>query len=143
MPFTDYLDQALNQEVFGNTAYSVPPTLYVGLSTTTPTQAKGTSPYWNFTEPSGNAYARVTVANNTSNWTASGSQPANGQEQQNAASISFATASGTWGTVTYFGIFDASSNGNLLAFGQLSASQTITTNDTASFGIGALTITID
>ncbi len=144
MPYTDYLDGALNQMVFGDTAYTVPADLYIALSTTTPVQAKGTAtPYWNFTEPSGSAYARVTVANNTTNWVAAASQPATGQEQDNGTAITFPTATGSWGTVTYFGIFDAATAGNLLAFGALTTSQTISSGDTASFAAAALTITLD
>lgn len=143
MPYTDYLDQALNQEVFGDTAYTVPATLYVALSTTAPTQAKGTTtPYWNFTEPSGGAYARVAVTNSTTNWAAATSQPATGQEQQNATAITFPTSTASWGTVTDWGIFDAATGGNLLVYGTLSTSQAIGTDTTASFAAGALTISV-
>lgn len=144
MPFTDYLDQTLNQLVFGDTAYTILGTYYVALSTTTPTQAKGaTTPYWNFTEPSAGAYARVAVTNNTTNWVAAGTQPSAGQEQTNGTAITYPAATASWGTVTYAGIFDASTGGNLLAYGALTTSQTINSGDTASFAANALTITIN
>ncbi|MGB2469903.1 MAG: phage tail fiber protein, partial [Flavobacteriales bacterium] len=38
-------------------------------------------------------------------------------------------ATGAWGTITHFGIFDASSSGNLLYHGALTASKTIATGD--------------
>lgn len=138
MPLTNYADQKLVQLLFGDTAYTIPTTLYVGLSTTTPTQA-GT----NFTEPSGGAYARVAVTNNTTNWVAATSQPATGYEQANGTTITFPTATASWGTVTYFGIFDASTSGNLIAFGALTTSQTIASSDTASFAVQSLTIEIN
>ena len=37
----------------------------------------------------------------------------------NGASVTFPTASADWGTVTSFGLFDASTSGNLLAFDYL------------------------
>lgn len=138
MPFTNYLDQKLVELVFGDTAYTIPATLYVGLSTTTPTQA-GAS----FTEPSGSGYARVAVTNSTTNFVAAGTQPSTGYEVENGTAITFPAATGSWGTVTYFGIFDASTSGNLLAFGALTASQTISSGDTASFAADALTITLN
>ena len=142
MPFTNYLDQALVTEVFGAVAYTVPADVYVALSTTTPVQAEGTAtPYWNFTEPSGSGYARVTVANNTTSWVAAGTQPSTGYEVDNGVAITFPSATGSWGTVTYFGIFDAATAGNLLGFGALTTSQAIASGDTPSFAVGALTIT--
>lgn len=138
MPFTNYLDQKLVELIFSDTAYTIPATLYVALSTTTPTQA-GAS----FTEPSGNAYARVAVTNNSTNFVAAASQPATGYEMENGTVITFPAATGSWGTVTYFGIFDAATAGNLLAYGALTTSQTISSGDTASFAVDALTITLN
>lgn len=138
MPFTNYLDQKLVELVFSDTAYTVPATLYVGLSTTTPAQT-GTG----FTEPAGSGYARVAVTNNTTNWVAAGSQPATGYEMENGTAITFPAATGSWGTVTYFGIFDAATAGNLLAYGALTTSQTISSGDTASFAVDALTVTLN
>jgi hypothetical protein len=44
--------------------------------------------------------------------------------------------------VTQFGIHDASTAGNLLIWGDLTASKTIDSGDTASFAIGELDITL-
>ena len=137
MPFTNYLDQKITQLLFSNTAYSIPATWYVALSTTTPVQ--GASP--NFTEPSGNGYARVAVTNNSTNWTAIASPPATGYTVQNNQPVTFPAATGSWGTVTYFGIYDAASSGNLVGFGALTSSQAITSGITPSFAVGTLTIT--
>jgi len=137
VPFTNYLDQKITQLLFSNTAYTVPATWYVALSTTTPVQ--GASP--NFTEPSGNGYARVAVTNNSTNWTAIASPPATGYTVQNNQPVTFPAATGSWGTVTYFGIYDAASSGNLVGFGALTSSQAITSGITPSFAVGTLTIT--
>jgi hypothetical protein len=137
MPFTNYLDQKITQLLFSNTTYTIPTTWYIALSTTTPVQ--GASP--NFTEPGTGAYARVAVTNNTTNWGSITSEPTSGYTQQNNTAITFPTATGSWGTITYFGIYDASTAGNLVGFGALTTSQTISTGVQASFAIGALTIT--
>lgn len=126
MGFTYFLDNKLLDHVFGNTSYSVPSTLYIGLSTTTPTQSGS-----NFTEPSGNGYARVAVTNNSSNF-----PPASNGTKSNATAITFPQATGNWGTVTHFGIFDAATGGNLLAWGALNQSKTISAGDTPYFPAG-------
>lgn len=133
MPLTNYADSALNKLLFGNTAYSIPATHYFALSTTTPTQA-GT----NFTEPSGNAYARVGMTNNTTNFVPTTAQPGTGQSQSNGVAVTFAAATGgaaSWGTVTNVGVYDALTNGNLLAYAALTVAQTIGGGDTFSLPI--------
>lgn len=131
MPFTYYLDNKIVDLAFGGVAYSAPATVYVGLSTTTPTQSST-----NVTEPSGNGYARVAVTNNTSNWPS-----ASNGSKSNANAIIFPTSTGSWGTLTYFVIYDASTGGNLMGYGALTNSQTVSTGNTLSFAASALTIT--
>lgn len=130
--FADYLENKLLDLVFGAVAFSAPATTYIGLSTTTITDAGG-----NITEPSGNAYARVAVTNNATNWPA-----ASAGSKANGAAINFAQASGSWGTLTDFFVGDAASAGNILAYGALSASKAIGNGDTASFAIGDIVITL-
>lgn len=105
--FSSYLEGKVLDHVFGNTAYSAPGTLYVGLYTTLPNNAGSGG-----TEVSGGSYARVAVTNNTTNWpNASGNDPAT---KSNGTSITFPAATANWGDVVGVGIFDASSGGNLL-----------------------------
>lgn len=133
MSFADFLENELLDHVFGNAAYTAPATLYVALSTTTPAD-DGT----NFTEPVGNGYDRVDVTNNATNFPA-----ASGGAKANGTAITFAQASGSWGTVTHFGMYDANTAGNLLGWGALTVSKAISSGDTASFAIGDLDITLD
>jgi hypothetical protein len=142
MPFTDVLDTKVVQHAFGAVAWTADTDYYVALSTTTPVQAKGSAaPYWNFTEPSGGGYARVTVANNTTNWVAAATQPATGYEVDNGVAITFPAPTASWGTVTYFGLFSAATTGTLVAYGALTTSKAIGAGDTApSFAIHALTV---
>ena len=145
MPFTDVTDQLVVTHLAGAVAWTADADYYVALSTTTPVQAKGaTTPYWTFTEPSGGGYARVTVANNATNWKAATPQPATGYEVKNGVAITFPAPTASWGTVTYFGLFSAAATGTLVAFGALTTAKAIGAGDTApSFAVGALTITND
>ena len=135
MPYATYLDNLLLNEAFGGAAYTPAATIYVGLSSTTPTAAGG-----NVTEPSTGAYARVAVANNTTNFptTSTGSK-------SNGAAINFPASTAAWlasAPLTNFLIYDALSGGNLLAFGTLNNPQIVNSSGVSlSFAIGSLTIT--
>jgi hypothetical protein len=130
--WSDYLENEVLDHVFGGADYSRPATVYVGLFTAAPTDAGGG------TECTGGSYDRADVTNNATNWPA-----ASGGAKSNGVAIAFATATASWGTVTHFGIFDANSAGNLLAWGALTAAKTIDSGDTPSFAIGELDLTLD
>jgi hypothetical protein len=130
--FTDFLELEVLDHVFGAAAYSAPATLYVGLSTTTITDAGG-----NITEPAGNNYARAVVTNNSTNFPAAAAG-----SKSNGTDINFNVPSGAWGTILDFFIGDAASAGNILAYGTLTASQSPTSGNTVKFAAGALTITL-
>lgn len=136
--FADFLEKKVLDQIFGATAYTAPATLYAGLSTTTPGDDAT-----NFTEPSGNAYARVAITNNTTNFPNATGSGAGGSTKQNGTAVTFPTATGSWGTVTYMGFFDAASVGNLLAYGQLAVAKLVQNLDTPSFAINDVTITLD
>jgi len=87
-------------------------------------------------EPSGNSYARVVTS--SASWTTS-----SGGSLSNAGDITFPQATGSWGTITHFALFDAASAGNMLAHGALSQSKTITSGDTAKFAAGDLDVSLD
>jgi len=125
---SDYLEQKILDDIFGISAFSVPGTVYVALFTAAPSDSGGG------TEVSGNAYGRVAVTNSGTNWTRTGSQVAN------ATAITFATPTPSgWGTVTHFGVFDASTSGNLLIWAALTTPRLTAAGTAVSFAIGALT----
>jgi hypothetical protein len=126
---SDYLEGKVIQHLF-ESDYSAPANMYVALYTVTPSDAGGG------TECSGGAYAREAVARSTG-WTSSGNAT------ENAADITFTEATASWGTVVAFGLFDASTAGNLLYWGALTASKTIDSGDTAKIPAGDLDITED
>ena len=105
--FTDYSAKNFLNYITGKTAVPSLPTVYVGLFT-----AVGTDAGTGFTEVSGGSYARVATSGATWN-AASGTAPST---TSNASTITFPQATASWGTVIAFGLFDASSGGNLLAW---------------------------
>lgn len=135
--FTNFLRDELLDEVFGGQAYTPPTSLYIALSTDAPTDDDGT----NFTggEPVGNNYERVVVTNDLTSWEAS----VDGFKQ-NAIDFEFNEATGTWGTITHFAIFDGArdTDENMLAFGELTIAKEILEGDTATFNAGDLEITL-
>lgn len=124
---SDYLENKILEHVLKNTAYTSPTTVYVGLYTAAPTDAGGG------TEVSGNNYAR----------TAATFGAASGGSISNSADVTFPTPSGSWGACTHFGIFDASTTGNLLYWAALGATETPLSGNTVKFAAGALTVTED
>jgi hypothetical protein len=105
--FTDRVAQGVLNHVVGKTAIFTMPTSYVGLFT-----AVGNDAGSGFTEPSGGGYARVATA--AADWnSASGSAPS---VISNANPINFPTATANWGNIIGFGLYDASTAGNLLAW---------------------------
>jgi hypothetical protein len=128
--FSDYWENKILDHIFGKGSYT-PPAIYVGLSTADPTDDGS-----GLAEPSGNGYARVQTS--ASEWNA-----ASNGSLDNASDISFAQATGSWGTITHFAMFDAATAGNMLAHGVLSQSKSISESDTARFEAGDLDISLD
>lgn len=108
--FSNYTAQGILNQVCGKSAIFSLPTAYVALFTAVGTDAGG-----GFTEVSGGSYARVATSGATWN-SASGTSPST---ISNSATISFPTSTGSWGTVIAWGLYDASSGGNLLAWDYL------------------------
>lgn len=123
---SNYLENALINATLRNTSYTSPAAVYVALFTTDPTDA-GSG-----TEVSGGSYARQA---------ATFGSPSDGASTT-SADIQFPQATGSWGTITHFGVYDASSSGNLLYHGALTASKTIETGDVFKIASGSLTVTL-
>ena len=131
---SDYLEAEIRKHMFRTGSFTKPTVLAVALFTAAPSDSGGG------TEVTGGSYARATLNPLDANWTA-----ASGTDglTDNAAAITFPTPSGNWGNVTHFGIFDASTSGNLLFHGALTVAKTINNGDPApSFPIGTLDVTL-
>lgn len=133
MSKSDYLELKVLDHLLGGPDYARPATVYIALFTSAPTDAAGSG-----TEVSGGSYARAAVTNNSTNWPAASSGV-----KSNGTAITFAQASGAWGTVTHFAVFDALSSGNMLFWGALTTPRTIVSGDTFSFGISQLVFAED
>jgi hypothetical protein len=84
-------------------------------------------------ELSGNAYARVAVAD----WDAASSKAT-----ANGAVINFPTATDPWSEATHFGIWDAATAGNFWLGGELTAGVTIAAGEAARYDAGDLDVAI-
>tara|TARA_E500000318_G_C3397872_1_gene148604 strand:- start:104 stop:490 length:387 start_codon:yes stop_codon:yes gene_type:complete len=122
---SDYLENEILDHILGTGAYTMPTTVYVGLSTGSFNDDNSG------TELTGNNYARESISFGAA---ASGTA-------SNDAAVEFNAATGSWGTVSHFGIFDALTSGNLLISGALTASKVIETGDILKIAIGDMDIT--
>jgi hypothetical protein len=139
---SDYLENKLIDHVFRGTAYTAPGTIYVALFTSSCSDSAGG------TEVTGGSYARPSITSNGTNWantqaSGTGVSSGTGGTTSNSSAVNFATPSAGWGTVTHWGLLDASTAGNLLICAALTASKTINSGDAVSFAGGALTVQID
>ena len=124
---SDYLELKFLDHFTGTASTTAPTAVYLGLATASlADDASGT-------ELSGNNYTRkaITFAS------------ASGGSIASNASVEFNSATGSWGTVSHWGIWDASSSGNLLFHGAFTASKAIATGDILKVASGSLTISAD
>lgn len=115
---------------FGQTSYTSPSTYYFGLSTTT-INIDGTGA----TEPSGGAYARVSLTNNKTNW-----GTASNASLTNSTAVQFAESTSSWGTITYVFMSDALTSGNIWWYDALSPARTVASATTVLFAISSITV---
>ncbi len=124
-----YLSSKLLNNWFNGAVYTFPvgaTSIYIGWYTTTPNATAGSG-----TEASGGNYARTVIVNN--NTTAFPTIGATVQIITNNITIGTAAMTAALGTITGISILDASSAGNGLVFGDLSASKTLGVNDIIQF----------
>ena len=126
--FSDYLETKVLDHVFGGTSYTAPSTLYVALYTAAPSDSGGGTEV----STSGTAYARQTITFTTSGGTTS-----------NTSAVEYSTATGSgFGTVVSMGIFDAATSGNMLAYGNLTVSKSVSAGDVFRFNANSIDITL-
>ncbi len=138
--FADYLENALLDHVFG-TGESTHgqstgakdfgrPVKYIALCTTAVIDSNTGS---TIVEPTSNSYERIRCHT----WDAAATGAT-----ENTLPITFNQASGDWGTILDFGIVDAKTAGNLLAYGSLTISKSVQSGDTPKFATGDIDITL-
>lgn len=122
---SDYLENEILDHILSVGSYTMPSAVYVGLSTGSFGDDNSG------TELSGSNYSRVAA---TFSAAASGTT-------SNSAAIEFAAATGSWGSISHFGVFDAAASGNLLIHGAFSSAKTIENGDVLKISTGDLDIT--
>lgn len=133
--FSQYLENANLNWFRGTTFPACPATVYLALFTTAPVNGTDAAAV----EVSGTSYVRKSVTVNTSNFAApSGAAPAT---SASGANFVFATPGGSWGTVVGWALYDASSAGNMLAYGAFTG-VAVGTGDTVEFVSGNLTLSV-
>lgn len=110
---SDFAENELLDHLLGTGSWTMPSDVYVALYTGAPSDAGGG------TEVSGGSYARQSVSFSA----------ASGGATNPDADVEFPQASASWGTITHVGLFDASTSGNLLMWGALTASKAIGDGD--------------
>ena len=127
---TTYFLNLVSGNVFGSKKTpAVPEKYYLGLSSAAPAlDGSGV------VEPGdGTGYARVELT--------SLSAPVNGVVTNNAA-IDFAESTSEWGTMTHFVVYDALTGGNLLMYGELSASRRVEAATIMTIKLGSLNLSV-
>jgi hypothetical protein len=123
---SNYCENKILDHALKNTAWSASPTaVYLSLHTADPTETGGVG------EVSGTNYVRKAITF---------AAPASRQILQ-SGDVNFDQAgAGGWGTVTHYGVWDASASGNSLAYGSLTSSLLINQNDTPTVASGEVDI---
>ena len=123
---SDHAENLLLDWAMTGGAATRPTAWYLALYTAAPSDAGGG------TEVSTGGYTRQAITFSA----------ASGGATSNTADVSFTAAGADYGTVTHVGVFDASTAGNLLWHGAMTASKTVEDGDTITFAIGNVDLTL-
>lgn len=126
MSLSNTFETTTLQWLFTTTSVTRPTAWYLALFTVAPGEGGGG------TECSGTSYARQSFTMTVTGDTAS-----------NGSAVEYPTAGSSWGALVAVGIFDALSGGNLIAYGNLTASKAIDTGDVFRIPAGDLDITLN
>jgi len=126
---SNYLENAVLNHILKNTAYSQPTNIYVALSTTDAGEDGST-----ISEPSGNNYARALC----NVW-----DTASNRQIKNTNQVTFNTATGSWGNILYWALFDSLSGGNMLAYGSFNTGKNIENGNTPFISAQEIIISVN
>ena len=129
----NYTPTTLFIALFADTGSGVAAALESGTNSTSGTGN------WGYYEINNGSYARVAVNFNAAS---SGSATNDGAVALAQASANYNTAGSAGNTVTHVAIMDASTAGNVVFYGALSVSKTVTTGDTFQINDEALTVSL-
>lgn len=126
MSLSDTFETTTLNWLFTTGAVTRPTAWYIALYTVAPTDSTAG------TEVTGGSYARQAVTMSVTGDTAS-----------NTAAVEWPEATASWGTVVAAAIMDASTSGNIIAYGALTANKTISSGDVFRFPAGAFDVTLN
>lgn len=126
---SDYAENKLIDHAMKTASFTVPTNIYVALSTADPTKDGS-----GIAEPVGNNYARKLI----NNWDAAASRAT-----ENTDEIEMNEASGNWGTIAHWALFDAITGGNMLVYGSFTSPKTITSGVNSRIPVGDIDISFD
>ena len=132
---SNYLENKLLDHTLKVAAFTQPTNLYLGLYNNTSglTAANLESGILtDETSTSGTAYVRKAVAFGA----------ASGGTAATNATVTFDTATLSWGTITHIAVLDNVTGGNVLFWGAVTVSKLIDVGDTFQVSVGNLTITL-
>lgn len=139
---TDEWEVKLLKHIFGHTKLDIPSNLYLGLHSGTPTESSPSTG-----ELSGSGYSRYHLVDNVHNTIASNSNSqmhtrfgfGTNDNLTNDSAIDFPEATGSWGTVTHYSVWDdatATTAANCLMIGALSSGVAVTSGDQFRIAVG-------
>ena len=139
----NYLEGQLINDIFRTTARTRVSVIAIALLTTGAVDADtGAFSGTGVEVGNANSYARVTLNPADANWAAVSS--GNGTTS-NQSTITFPTATGSWGTIVGVGLVDDATygSGNLLFYGTLAVNKVVNNGDVFTFQPNQLTVQID
>lgn len=137
--FSDYLEEKIIETTLRGAVMPAPSSIYIALFTGDPTDANVTSN--EVSVAAWPAYARQDAAAGAA--IATGWTPSSNGVSSNAKVSTFAANNGVAAiTITHLALYDSQSGGNMLYHAPLVSSKTLQVGDVLSFGIGALTVTV-
>jgi hypothetical protein len=131
--FSDFLENAVLDHIFGDGALTVTAPVYLALCTSVPTDASTGS---TIVEANYTGYARKSIAAADMSAAASGSKT-------NSNAITFAACTSGSSTIIGWAICDAATAGNVLCWGTCTSTVISATQTPATIAVGALVVNLD
>ena len=119
------LENEILDHILATGSFTMPTAVYLGLSVASMGEAA------DGTELSGSSYARQAATFSA----------ASGGTTSNSNTITFPTATGSWGSIGFWSLWTASSSGTMLLHGSFTTAKTISSGDVLRVSAGDLDIT--
>jgi hypothetical protein len=131
--FADYLEAAIIDWFQGTDMPAAPSSVYVALHTGAPGDDAASN---ELDDSAGINYSRQEVLVSDIN-------EVSANKFENGVKVLFGPASGDWGDVSYFSLWDAQSGGNSLIVADVNTTRTVLDGDEAKFQAGELTFEVN